>query len=93
MESSVNRPEPLIVCAAIRYDCLIVAGPRHFDDVMRSQLRDNKPNGIGEQGFVDQYGKFYNRTEALTVAKAAGQINRVRPKTFPENELFSEDLY
>lgn len=81
------------MCAAIRYENMLVAGPRHFDDVMRSQLQNNKPAARGEQGFVDQYGTFYNRTEALAVAKEAGQLNTVRPKTFPENELFSEDLY
>jgi len=45
------------------------------------------------QGFVDQYGVFMDRKEALQVAKEAGQLNIARIKTWPDNELFSEDLY
>lgn len=45
------------------------------------------------QGFVDQYGVFMDRFEALQVAKDAGQLNIARPKTSPEDRLFSEDLY
>lgn len=56
-------------------------------------IRDLRNCGDYEQGFIDQWGKFMNREEALAVATAAGQINVRRPKTFPETELFSEDLY
>ncbi|ARK07913.1 hypothetical protein phiA829_093 [Aeromonas phage phiA8-29] len=56
-------------------------------------LELNKRDGDYEQGFIDQWGKFMNREEALAVATAAGQINARRPKTFPETKLFSEDLY
>ncbi len=45
---------------------------------------------IGEQGFLNNEGKFLDRKEALYIAVQAGQLIR---KTFPENELFSEDLW
>lgn len=34
-----------------------------------------------------------DRKEALAVAKEAGQIDIARLKTWPDDELFSEDLY
>ncbi|MHB0806026.1 hypothetical protein [Stutzerimonas nitrititolerans] len=90
-----------VVCAACRYGDLIVCGARHFDKVMHSQLTQMREDklfefekaGRAEQGFIDQYGVFMNREEALAVAKAAGQLNVRRSKTSPERELFSEDLY
>ncbi|HHC1760037.1 TPA: hypothetical protein ACN7E6_005248 [Klebsiella pneumoniae] len=45
------------------------------------------------QGFIDQFGVFMDRKEALQVAREAGQLNIARIKTWPDNELFSEDLY
>ena len=41
------------------------------------------------QGFYTDTNKFVNRTEALKIAKKAGQIKN---KTYPKNKLFSEDL-
>lgn len=90
-----------VVCAACRYGDLIVCGARHFDKVMHSQLKQMREDklfefekaGRAEQGFIDQYGVFMDREEALEVAKAAGQLNVRRAKTSPGRELFSEDLY
>lgn len=85
-----------VVCAANRYDDVIVTGARHFDSVMHKQLaalgkryRTQK----AEQGFIDQFGVFMDRKEALAVAVFAGQVNTVRPKSAPAHLLFSEDLY
>lgn len=94
-------PVRVVVCAACRYGDLIVCSARHHDPVMNRQIMalkeadeiDIQNRGDYEQGFIDQWGKFMNREEALAVATAAGQINVRRPKTFPETELFSEDLY
>lgn len=90
-----------VVCAACQYGDVIIAGARHYDGVMRSQLmaypKDHPvrtmKRSLVVQGFIDQYGVFMTREEALVVAKEAGQINVRREKTFPEDELFSEDLY
>jgi len=47
----------------------------------------------GTQGFIDQFGVFMDRFEALQVATDAGQLNVTRAKTHPVDRLFSEDLY
>ena len=44
------------------------------------------------EGFIDQWGVFMTREEALIVAYHANQLGR-RPKTRPYSKLFSEDLY
>lgn len=88
----------VVVCAANKLGDIIVAGARHHDKVMNSQLRaldperKVKPSEV-VQGFIDQYGVFMDRYEALDVAIKAGQINVRQKKTFPEDRLFSEDLY
>lgn len=92
----MKRPN-VIVCAALRKGDVLIAGPRHFDSVMRSQIKAIATDNIGEfagaeQGFLDQYGTFWNRTDAMILARASGQ-----PLDFTRNgsktELFSEGLY
>jgi len=84
-----------VVCAALRRtDGLRVCGARHFDDVMRDQVKLNggTVDWIGAtQGFIDQRGVFMTREEALEVAKAAGQIRRRCGGD--EKRLYSENLY
>lgn len=94
-----------VVCAANQYDIVdpidgwgkvIITGIRHYCPLMRQNLKswvDLIDRSSEEQGFVDQYGVFMDRFEALMVAQDAGQLNICRPKTSPENRLFSEDLY
>jgi len=90
-----------VVCAANRFPGLVkgpivVCGARHFDGVMHpviAALGLQHQAGDAEQGFIDQYGVFMSREEAVAVARAAGQLNTRRPKTHPEEQLFSEDLY
>lgn len=48
---------------------------------------------VEEQGFIDQWGNFMTREEALEVAKAAGQLNRFREFDGPTYMLISEHLY
>jgi hypothetical protein len=88
----LRKPQRRVVCAAIRSGTLIIPGPRHFDSTMHALLEFaglHVPEA--EQGFIDQWGNFMDRKEALDVALAANQLTRV--KTQPFNELFSEDLY
>ncbi len=95
------KNKPVIVCAALLKEGIIIAGPRHYDLVMKTQImpithcekRKRKINfNNAEQGFVDQFGKFYNREEALKVAKDAGQdIDFERNGS--TTELYSEGLY
>ncbi len=85
----------VVVCAAIRNrDGLVICSARHYDRTMRIQIK----NSIGdwrleyiEQGFIDQFGLFLTREEALLVANDAGQI--VRRVGGDKKGLFSENLY
>lgn len=88
-----------VVCAANRLpDGRLIAGARHWDEVMRAQvelLSDRYKSGdiaTAEQGFIDQWGTFLTRAEAWTVAVAADQIHRRGPG-FDGPELYSENLY
>ena len=85
-------PPPRIVSAAVRLsNGLIVCGPRHFDKRMRTQIEAAKADVRGaEQGFVDQFGTFYDRKAAYQIAAAQMQIRR--PMAYTEN-LYSENLY
>ncbi len=98
----MNRPQRRVVCAANKYDCdyggidMIFIGVRHFCPIMRKNMEPHKDFIKREsevQGFIDQFGVFMDRKEALQVAREAGQLNIARIKTWPDNELFSEDLY
>lgn len=64
---------------------------RHHDVInhIYEQRQDGKMV-TGEQGFLNNEGVFLDRKEALQIAIQANQLIR---KTFPENELFSEDLW
>jgi len=89
----MSRPPSRIVCAAIKNrGGSIICGPRHFDKIMYGQIGSNTDEWrTAEQGFVDQYGQFYDRTEAWIIANGQNQILH----NFPcmPNTLFSEHLY
>ena len=106
MSNNIGEMQRVVVCAANRYTGnnrfigpLIILGARHFDSRMNTPIRALNLAGFNlkpsewEQGFIDQLGVFMDRTKALAVATAAGQINVRRAKTAPYDELFSEDLY
>lgn len=85
---------PLIVCAANRFpDGLVIASPRHLDAIALSTAASlgrslNHPEL--EQGFLDQFCNFYNRTDAMTIARTNGQLI---PGAVVLEELYSENLY
>jgi len=105
----MNSLQPRIVCAAmLMKDETIVPGVRHFSPEMRVVLHrmygDKYHVQVKEQGFVDQFGKFYSREDAWKMARLNGQI--IRPTGWEENpiahlpekleengKLFSENLY
>lgn len=101
----MNDVQRRVVCAANRYELEVereghkyvtLIGVRHFCPIMRGnfiRVKSEIKRSTEVQGFVDQFGIFMDRFEALDVAKAAGQLNIARPKTSPEDRLFSEDLY
>lgn len=82
-----------IVCAAIRKSGHIICGARHFDPIMRAAiylLPDQSATGW-EQGFIDQFGEYLTREQALEIAKHDGQI--IRRCGGDEKRLYSENLY
>lgn len=89
---------PHIVCAANKLsDGTILAGARHWDSVMRGQatkmsLRTKDDIGV-EQGFIDQWGNFYDRKLAMQVVKQNGQPFNIERNGGQDNELYSEGLY
>jgi hypothetical protein len=84
--------EQWIVCAAHRLNGKIICGPRHFDPIIRAQIgKDREAWKASEQGFVDQFGKFLTREEALVIALKNGQ--RRRRCGGDDKRLFSENLY
>lgn len=93
---------PRIVCAAIRAaDGELLLGIRHYSTDMRVQIRmrtDGKKfmNRLDEdQGFVDQYGKWYSRADAYRIAASQRQI--IDPSACGSGldgpKLYSEGLY
>jgi hypothetical protein len=99
---------PIIVSAAmLMKNGDIVVGIRHFSPEMRSIMLKAYGEGyhlqVKIQGFVDQYGTFYDRKEAWKIADKMGQIRRPtgwegfdtpRPANIgDEGILFSENLY
>jgi len=99
-DNNIRKPKQVVVCAACKKGNVIIAGARHFDKVMVSQIKaingTLKP-GDGanwEEGFIDQFGDFLDREESMKVAIAAGQkVDIERGCGGLENCLFSEGLY
>ncbi len=87
--------EQRVVCAAIlgKNGCL-VCSPRHMDEIMREGMHNAYSSVFwagAQQGFVDQYGKFLTREEALVIAKKNNQI--IRRCGGDDKRLYSENLY
>ncbi len=94
----LNGVKRVIVCAANRYKDFVVTGVRHFCPTMRQQIKaiglnDLRfyANGNEEQGFIDQFGVFLTREEAMVIARKGGQVT-IGMEHHP-TKLFSEDLY
>jgi hypothetical protein len=90
-----------VVAAACKYGDILFCGARHFDSVMRTQMkhfREEKElelikRGEVKEGFIDQFGVFMDRQEAWNVAWEAGQINSTRMFTGCWGTLYSEDIH
>lgn len=100
------KPDPsiqvVVVCAAIRRksDGVILAGARHFDRVMTNVIRANSQGdeldrswSDADQGFIDQFGRFLSRKEALEVVLNDPKQRSVMRNPNAGVELYSEDLY
>lgn len=91
--------KPWIVCAAIRTGNHIITGARHFDEIMHQNVfmyrSVTRSEGFipWEQGFIDQFGNFHNRVDALQIVKENGQPFNAGHNRGSSNELYSEEIY
>jgi len=99
-----NKPLQ-IVAAANRYGDMVIVGSRHYCVSMNAQIDligldalrayaalFDSPEEYGyQQGFIDQYGKFHDRKQALAIALENGQVKKEDLHT--GNDLYSEDLW
>ena len=86
-----------------RDDDFLIIGPRHNDFTMINQrnvyevyLNDKGiliEDANVKQGFIDQFGDFYDRQEAWKIAEVNGQIFRRVGGDTNGGTLYSENLY
>ncbi len=98
-DNGIEKPQQVVVCAACKdpHTGLLLTGARHWDNVMRNQfenLRDPvaKPS-YWDEGFMDQFGDYLTREEAMKIVKDNGQPFNAERNGWPEHKLFSEGLY
>lgn len=92
----IPRPE-VIVCAANKLNgTILICGARHWDRVMRQQAKaiggDGRWWSEEEQGFINQYGEFRTRKEAMRIVKENGQLFDA-DRNGSSVCLYSEGLY
>jgi len=81
-----------------RQDTIIVSA-RHFDKLMHLQIDSmygedrSFPSNEFEQGFIDQFGDFYTREEAMQKVLETGQPYDEQRNGDQAIELYSEGLY
>jgi hypothetical protein len=95
IDNNIKKPQPFVVCAAVRYDKLIIPSARHYDKVMNEVIKaiGNLDRTIAEQGFINQFGEFLTRKEAMIIAKDFGQTISLRGCGNSKSILYSEGLY
>lgn len=80
----------MIVQAAVRRGETIFAGRRHSDCIYQAIRQGWEPPVLqSEQGFLDDQGKHYTRSEALIEALKCGQVSKDRLPVM----LTSEELW
>ena len=95
----MSKIKEVIVCAACKLsDGTILCGARHWDGLMNAQYKAIKQNNQdikidhSAQGFVNQWGEYKDRVEALSIVKTNGQpFNQERNGA--TDELYSEGIY
>lgn len=97
IKSVRNPPTRYVVCAAIYFktDDIVIPSARHYDATMSKIIKAldiQKPRNE-VQGFIDQFGVFMDRKEAMEVVKATGQKFDPDRNGHPASDLYSEGLY
>lgn len=104
MEESANwQPpkdvKPIMVCAANRCkdSGAIVLGARHYSKLMSNGINNIRGELRGgrqwEQGFIDQWERFYTRKEAMKAVLENGQPFNLTRNGGRTKRLYSEGLY
>ena len=92
-ENGIVKPQQYVVCAANKIGDVVLCGARHWDKVMRKQAEAMGIKcGNEEQGFIDQFGDFLTREEAMLIVKKNGQRFDIE-RNGGDVALFSEGLY
>jgi hypothetical protein len=91
-KNNLIKPQEIIVCAANKYGDTILCGARHHNiNTQAYQLGFKKePNN---QGFINQFGEFRNRQEAMIIVKQSGQKFDAKRNGGNGLDLYSEGLY
>lgn len=79
----------------------MLVGVRHLDPLMRTQKeylnafygKDNLVTLVTDQGFINQFGFYRDRSSAYEVIKFHGNVLRGRLKLDSYKELYSEHLH
>lgn len=99
----INDIKRFIVCAANRYTTnqgeVVVIGVRHYYPIMRKfiyavqfEQGEKLLMQSGDQGFIDQWGNWISREDALFIAESNGQYINYESNG-STTKLFSEGLY
>ena len=98
-ENGIGKPKSIVVCAACRSPKgVIICSARHWDLLMLTQfdrlllIGEKKSTAGWTQGFINQFGEFMDRTEAMIVAKESGQKIDFE-RNGDDDVLYSEGLY
>ena len=104
-KEGITPIQQVVVCAAIlvklneqyKEGYVTLCGARHWDEVMRLQAKVMslvKKDLVGaEQGFIDQFGTFLTREEAMILVKKSGQPFDIDRNGGSMKTLYSEGLY
>lgn len=93
-EKGLIKPDEVIVCAANKLpNGVILCGARHWDTIMCAQADAmGVRGGDEEQGFINQFGEFRTREEAMQIVLKNGQRFDI-DMNGGDKYLFSEGLY
>lgn len=94
-ENGLVKPAEIIVCAANKLpNEVILCGARHWDHIMCAQADAmGVRGGDEEQGFINQFGEFRTREEAMQIVLKNGQRFDIDRNGGGDKYLFSEGLY
>jgi len=98
-DSGHPKPPKHIVTAANRFGEVIIVGARHWDKRMRQQaemmggIKHLRSLGKEEQGFIDQFGNYHSREDAMKIVISNGQRFDKKRNGGGTSALFSEGLH